>query len=210
MATRSLARDAMDLPQEQRLTLDIEAAPMTRKSPAPPRLAPDRPLPPYAYQPGRNPHPVRDPGGHSFGKEPDEPDAPDPTRWRECGDYLYGIDLFNHGFYWEAHEAWEGLWHALGRRGVTATYVQALINLAAAGFKARWGNVRGVRANAQTAARLFESAARQLGPDSGRYMGLEVRVLLQWTTGLAAHPTVAHGTDAEADALSFEFLLHPE
>ncbi|MER9586456.1 DUF309 domain-containing protein [Mesorhizobium sp. M0276] len=23
-----------------------------------------------------------------------------------------GIDLFNHGYYLEAHEAWEPLWHA--------------------------------------------------------------------------------------------------
>ena len=183
---------------------------MTRKSPAPPRLFPDRPLPPYAYLPGRYPHPVRDPGGHSFGCQPDRPEAPDPTRWRECGDYLYGIDLFNHGFYWEAHEAWEGLWHACGRRGVTANYVQALINFAAAGFKARWGNRRGMRANAQTAARLFASTARQLGPDSGRYMGLEVQALLLWTTELAEQPTAAHDTDTEADAMPFEFMLRPE
>jgi len=200
----------MDFPQQRRLTLDIKAAPMTRKSPAPPRLVPDRPLPPYAYLPGRYPHPVRDPGGHSFGSTPDEPEAPDPTRWRACGDYLYRIDLFNHGFFLEAHKATERLWHALGRRGGTATYLQALINFAAAGFKARWGNVRGMRANAQTAARLFESAARQLGADSGPYMGLEVRALLLWTTGLAEYPTVAHGTDIEADAVAFEFMLRPE
>ena len=200
----------MDLPQEQRLTVDIKAAPMTTKSPAPPRLVPNRPLPPYAYLPGRHPHPIRDPGGHSYGSEPDEAEAPDPTRWRECGDYLYGIDLFNHGFYWEAHEAWEGLWHACGRRGVTANYLQALINFAAAGFKARWGNVRGMRANAQTAAKLFDSAARQLGRDSGRYMGLDVQALLLSTTDLAGQPTVAHDTDTEADAVPFEFMLRPE
>ena len=46
---------------------------------------------------------------------------------------LYGIDLFNHGFYWEAHEAWEGLWIACARRGPTATYLQAFITAAAAG-----------------------------------------------------------------------------
>ena len=93
---------------------------------------------------------------------------------------------------------------------MTANYVQALINFAAAGFKARWGNVRGMRANAQTAARLFDSAARQLGPDSGRYMGLEVQALLLWTTDLAEQPTVAHDTDTEADAAPFEFMLRPE
>jgi len=29
--------------------------------------------------------------------------------------WLYAVDLFNGGWYWEAHEAWEGFWHALGR-----------------------------------------------------------------------------------------------
>ncbi len=176
--------------------------------PRTPRLVPDRALPTYAYVPGRYPHPVRDPRGHSFGIESDAPELPDPQQWRACGDYLYGIDLFNHGFFWEAHEAWEGLWHACGRRGVTATYLQALINFAAAGFKARWGSVRGMKANARTAARLFDSAARELGPDSGRYMGLEVPALLFWTTDLAEQPTVARDTDREA--VPFEFTLRPE
>src|SRR4051794_23916492 len=31
------------------------------------RLLPDEPLPPYSFVPGRFPHPVRDPAGHSFG-----------------------------------------------------------------------------------------------------------------------------------------------
>jgi hypothetical protein len=97
--------------------------------PSPRRLIPDRPFPAYAYLPGRTPHPTRDPEGHSYGARPDTPELPDPEDWRACGDYLYGIDLFNHGFYWEAHEAWEGLWVACGRRGPTATFLQALINL---------------------------------------------------------------------------------
>ena len=53
-------------------------------------------------------------------------DPPNPEEWRACCDYLYGIDLFNHGFYSEAHEAWEGLWVACGRSGAAATYLQAL------------------------------------------------------------------------------------
>ncbi|WP_394885884.1 DUF309 domain-containing protein (plasmid) [Mesorhizobium sp. AaZ16] len=28
------------------------------------------------------------------------------------GRCVWGIDRFNHGYYWEAHEAWEPLWHA--------------------------------------------------------------------------------------------------
>ena len=167
----------------------------------PPRLVPERPFPPYAYLPGRYPHPTRDAEGHSFGHPPDEPDAPDPAQWRDCRDYLYGIDLFNHGYYWEAHEAWEGLWHACGRRGETAIYLQALINFAAAGLKARWGNARGIRGNSQTAARLFG----QLGRHGGRYMGLEVETLLRWTTELSEQPT-----DSEGGAVAFDFILRPE
>ena len=75
----------------------------------PPRLVPDRPFPAYAYHPGRTPHPTRDPEGHSYGMVHDVPQPPNPEDWRACGDYLYGVDLFNHGYYWEAHEAWEGL-----------------------------------------------------------------------------------------------------
>ncbi len=41
--------------------------------------------------------------------------------WLRCRDYLRGIDLFNHGYYWEAHEVWEGLWHTAGHRGRSRT-----------------------------------------------------------------------------------------
>lgn len=188
----------------------IKATPMTLNVPSPPRFSPDRPLPPYAYLPGHHPHPTRDPDGHSFGNESYFLEAPDPTRWRDCDDYLYGIDLFNYGFYWEAHEAWEGLWHAFDRRSGTANYLQGLINFAAAGLKVRWGNIRGVRGNAHTAARLFATAARLLGPDCERYMGLEVQVLLRWTTELAERPAVVQDENTETGDVPFEFMLLPE
>src|SRR5712692_7985241 len=99
------------------------------------RLVPEKPLPPYAYVPGRSPHPLSDPQGHSFGTKPERLDPPDPHYWHVCRPYLYGIDLFNHGYYWEAHEVWEGLWHACGRTGRTAAFLKGLIKLAAAGVK---------------------------------------------------------------------------
>ncbi|MER9856292.1 DUF309 domain-containing protein [Mesorhizobium sp. M0098] len=35
--------------------------------------------------------------------------------------FRWGIDLFNHGYYyWEAHEAWEPLWHAANEARSTA------------------------------------------------------------------------------------------
>jgi uncharacterized protein len=60
------------------------------------RLAPDEPLPPCTFVPGRAPHPKSDPAGHSFGVE-HAPVAPlDPEHWQESRLYLYGIDLFNY------------------------------------------------------------------------------------------------------------------
>lgn len=159
----------------------------------PPRLLPGRPLPAYAYTPGETPHPTRDPDGHSHVSgdapghlaAPETPAPPDPADWRASADYCYGVDLFNHGYFWEAHEAWEGLWVACGREGPRAAFFQGLVNLAAAGFKARLGNARGVRANAATAHRLFRAALGDPTIAEGRFMGLDVRRLADAAQALA-------------------------
>ena len=174
-----------------------------------PRLAPERPLPPYAYLPGRTPHPTRDPEGHSYAAEAARAEAPGPDAWRDCGDYLYGIDLFNHGFFWEAHEAWEGLWVACGRKGATASYLQGLINLAAAGFKARWGHARGMRANAETALRLLKAAESQLGGEARCYMGLDVGALADYAERLSKPERSAAAAD-DADTPGFDLVLRPD
>jgi predicted metal-dependent hydrolase len=89
----------------------------------------------------------------------------DPRRWQASEDYLYAIDLFNGQFYWEAHESWEGLWHAAGRKGTTAYFLKGLIKLAAAGVKHRQGTPRGVKSHACRAAELFQTVARS--PEAG-------------------------------------------
>lgn len=175
----------------------------------PPRLVPDRAFPPYAYIPGRWPHPTRDPGGHSYGTAAEAPAPPDPAAWRACQDYLYGIDLFNHGYYWEAHEAWEGLWVACGRSGTTAAFLQGLINLAAAGFKARWGNPRGLRANAKTAAGLLDTVATRLGPEAASFMGLDVRALADAAGALSKGKTTAVAAAGGESPPAFDLLLWP-
>src|SRR5262245_4956580 len=120
-----------------------------------PRLVPDEPLPPYSYVPGLFPHPISDPSGHSHGLRHAFPGPLDPRSWRDSRDYLVAIDLFNHGFYWEAHEAWEGLWHAAGRSGMLADFLKGLIQMTAAGVKVRQGMPRGVRSLAEGASTLF-------------------------------------------------------
>jgi hypothetical protein len=149
-----------------------------RSEGAAPRLVPDRPLPPYAYVSGRFPHPVSDPAGHSYGKPAEPPPAPDPERWQECWTYLYGLDLFNHGYFWEAHEAWEGLWHACGRKGPLADFFKGLIQLAAAGVKQRAGIPAGVEGHATRAAQLWRGVAASAEGGAGELFGLRLDELI--------------------------------
>ena len=145
--------------------------------PHPPRYLPDQPLPSYTYIPGRSPHPISDPAGHQFGQPPEPPDSLDVDHWQANRAYRYGIDLFNHGYYWEAHEAWEGLWHQCGRKGTTADFLKALIHLAAAGVKHLAGTPRGVQSHGQRAAELLRGVVESLAADC--FLGL-------WLTKLIA------------------------
>ena len=163
------------------------------------RFLPGEPFPAYAYTPGRDPHPVRDPRGHSFGAHPATPPPPDPDRWCESRDYLRGIDLFNAGYYWEAHESWEGLWNACGREGVMARLLQGLIALAAAGVKLRQGTPEGARAHARRALDLLGS----VGAGPARYMGLDMAVLSEAAGALTAAGFKPH---REPDVLGLRLM----
>jgi hypothetical protein len=172
-----------------------------------PRLVPDEPLPPYTFVPGRSPHPVSDPAGHSFGVTP-RPETFDPARWQDSHGYLRGLDLFNHGFFWEAHEAWEALWHACGRRGVPADLLKGLIRLAAAGVKAREGRPAGVRSHAAAAGALFAAVARALGVD-GRPLGLDLADLAERAHQVEALAATVPPGGAAAPVFDFVLLPSP-
>ena len=131
----------------------------------------DRPLPPYSYVPGHRPHPVSHPDGHQYGAERPQPQRLAPPDWRDSSDFRHGVDLFNHGFYWEAHEAWEGLWLAAGRRGVVGDFLKGLIN--------RHG---------RRCLELVDCTMQQMAADSSRFCGLS----------LAAVEAIARGLVCEA------------
>lgn len=138
-----------------------------------PRYAPGRPLPPYRYLPGTDPHPITDPRGHSFGHRAERPEVPPPDRWADCPEYLWAVDLHNAGYWWEAHEAWEGLWQTLDKTGEQAIFIQGLIQVSAALLKARMGSAEGMRILVGTAlAKLRPVAAR------GTYMGIDLQTFL--------------------------------
>ena len=97
------------------------------------RYLPTRELPPYAFIPGKNPHPEKE-GGHMFGHEMNCHALTEQSA-SQNQDYLYAFDLFNQGYYWESHVWWEELWHLAGRKGELADLLKALIKVAAAGVK---------------------------------------------------------------------------
>jgi len=141
----------------------------------PPRYAPAISLPPYSYVPGHDlPHPVNDPRGHLYTQAHQAPEPPispsvlsslptDPVSRRHAlaatlaaaPEWRFALDLLNGGFYWEAHEAWESFWHALGRTTSEARFVQGLIHLAAACVKIREGRPAGVARHTQRARELL-------------------------------------------------------
>jgi hypothetical protein len=141
--------------------------------PAPVRLAPGVPFPPYSFVPGQAPHPHSHPAGHSYGATPESPAPVDPQRWQDSQSFLYALDLFNAQFYWECHEQLEGLWLAAGRKGPVADFLKGFIKLAAAGVKHREGKPRGVKGHARRAAELFRTAGT-----GGVFLGLSLAGLI--------------------------------
>ena len=159
-------------------------------SPRPARYT-RKPLPAYAYTPGSGrPHPVRDPRGHSYGVETPQ-ERFDPEHWRDSETYLYAIDLFNAGYWWEAHEALEALWLGSGRTGPAADFLRALIQLAAACLKVRSGN----RASAR---RLLERGRPALEKAGREFAGIATATLTSAIAGYvegsaAAEPVIRLG-----------------
>jgi predicted metal-dependent hydrolase len=176
---------------------------------SPPCFVPDAELPPYTFVPGRTPHPIRDPVGHLYGKPVESPPPVDPERWHDSRTYLLGVDLFNHGYYWEAHEVWEGLWRAAGRSGRTADFLKGLIKLAAAGVKVRQGQPRGVASHADGAAELFQDVARQLGGEDACYLGLRLRDLLAFAGQIERQAATVREDEDEGVKVVFPFVLLP-
>jgi predicted metal-dependent hydrolase len=119
-------------------------------------------FPPYAFVPGLFPHPESDPLGHHH----THPIAvPNERRFDRA------VLLFDAGYYWEAHEMWESLWHEYPRQASEALFLKGLIRLAACGVKHREHRADGITDHAAGAARLF----RQSGQD---FRGLTIERLL--------------------------------
>ena len=89
-----------------------------------------------------------------------------------------GIDLFNRGLYWEAHEAWEEAWTP-DRRGPDRGFYKGLIQVAA-------GCLHYGRANRRGTVNKWRSGADYLRPYLPRHLGVELAPLVAQVDGLLA------------------------
>tara|TARA_R110002049_G_scaffold261543_1_gene437650 strand:+ start:349 stop:828 length:480 start_codon:yes stop_codon:yes gene_type:complete len=97
----------------------------------------DRELPQYAHLPGETPHPKKS-GGHSENLKDPISHSINLSNWNTHSDYLFGVDLYNLGYFWEAHVWWEAVWKA-NQKGPERDFIQGLIKMAAGALKERMG-----------------------------------------------------------------------
>ena len=86
-----------------------------------------------------------------------------------------GIDLFNRGLYWEAHEAWEHQW-VPDRKGPDAAFYKGLIQVAA-------GCLHYTRHNRRGAVNKWTSGAAYLRPYLPVHRGLRLDALVASVDG---------------------------
>lgn len=135
------------------------------------RYCPHLPLPDYRYIPGQMP------------KNEHRGDIPKikienlpPEKWRENEAYLYGLDLFNHHFFYEAHEVWEEIWIKVGKKTTQGKFLQALIQLAAAKLKILMGEPSPAKRLNLKAKELFQDALNSgIGEERGKFMGIQLK-----------------------------------
>jgi uncharacterized protein len=163
-------------------------------------------LPAYSYVPGGPwPHPNRaKEASGGVDREPSLAETPLSGDVAASPMFLRGVELFDAGYYWEAHEAWEVLWHAVGRRGPTADVLRGLIKLAAAGIKVRERREAGVRTHARRASACFASARRQGG---GHQLGLDLEMWIERALALADDPPADPGPRDAAVTRVFAFRI---
>lgn len=90
------------------------------------RLIPEIPLPKHPFIPGQGIHPKHNP------KQTILDPVYDPLKFEQA--FLFSIDLFNAGFYWEVHELLERFWKTEKNLKVK-NFLQVMIQVAALTLK---------------------------------------------------------------------------
>ncbi|MFZ9888984.1 MAG: DUF309 domain-containing protein, partial [Myxococcota bacterium] len=84
--------------------------------------------------------------GHFYGRPLRAAATSSHLAWMIDPLWLFGVDLFHHRYWWEAHEVWEPLWRAHDKALPPGVFLQGLMQCAAALLKVHEGNLPGVLA----------------------------------------------------------------
>jgi predicted metal-dependent hydrolase len=95
--------------------------------------------------------------------------------WHQHSEYLWGVDLYNSGFTWEAHEVWESLWRGAADASSMRSFLQGLIQCAAASVKSALAD--GV-ASARVAQRAIGRLRAVQQEQGAMYMGVDLAELV--------------------------------
>ena len=98
-----------------------------------------------------------------------------------------GVDLFNRGLYWDAHEAWEHEWMP-DRKGPDGGFYKGLIQVAA-------GCLHYGRHNRRGAVNKWRSGADYLRPYLPAHRGLKLAALVESVDGYLAAMTAGSWPD---------------
>lgn len=159
-------------------------------------------FPKYRYVPSVHPHPVIDPKGHSYKKEEEKPEYLPHEKWKQNDLYLYGVDLFNNGYWWEAHEAWESIWLTTQKNDMEGQYLQGLIQFSAALLKLFSGNRKGFESLLREATKRLQFCLKEMAQHKMRHlMGLDLE---DWLKKIDTFCSCLEPGEGEAtDALHF-------
>jgi hypothetical protein len=140
-----------------------------------------RPLPPYRFAKHESPHPTQHPDGHFRGKKSFACLEFDGSNWRDCEGYLFALDLFNHGYFWECHEVLEDLWHDTDRSTPLGHFIQGFIQCTIS----HWHRVAGRESAARN---IMKRTPRHVEAAGSLRMGTSLGWLLEETRRFVADP----------------------
>ena len=149
---------------------------------------------------------MRDQDGHSYGIEPTVV-APEAALSSDA--FRWGVDLFNNGYYWEAHEAWEGLWQAARSSPRHRLLFKALFLLAAAGVKLREGKRVPAARHATKAAATLRKLPAGLDESFAASLGMPTLTLASYAEAAALSPPVCKPQQLGQAEPVFAFKLAP-
>ena len=161
----------------------------------------DKAFPPYRFIPRETPHPTEHPEGHSYKKKESPVEILTETNWSRHPTYLYAVDLYNYGYWWEAHENFEQLWRLYPKNDLTRNFFQGLIKISAAFLKWQQKQNRGTAIHYRGAMDLLQKVKSEksfyLGINLAEYL-LKLEHCFQkmtddplvWPDSLAQYPFI--------------------